>query len=140
MRRRLTADILTFAADYSGVLDDLNRPAPILTKANVALLQRYGWPGNVRELQNAVERALIRSRGRALQFDFDFGSRVAPARTPSAEVLSEAEMRRREADNIRRALELADGKISGPGGAAELLGIKPTTLTYRIKTLGIKKR
>jgi hydrogenase-4 transcriptional activator len=48
-------------------------------------------------------------------------------------------MRKREAENIRRALELADGKISGPAGAAELLGIKPTTLTYRIKTLGVRK-
>ena len=128
-----------FLAEFAS---DLQRPVPILTKANVALLQRYAWPGNVRELQNAVERALIRSRGRALRFDFEFAE--APTSTQDAqvdsEVLSETEMRRREADNIRRALELADGKISGPGGAAELLGIKPTTLTYRIKTLEIRKR
>jgi transcriptional regulator with GAF, ATPase, and Fis domain len=52
-------------------------------------------------------------------------------------VLTEAEVRRLEADNIRRALRQASGKVSGPGGAAELLGMKPTTLASRIKALGL---
>ena len=61
-----------------------------------------------------------------------------PAPAPVAdEVLTDAEVRRLEADNIRTALRLAKGKVSGPGGAAAMLGMKPTTLASRIKALGI---
>ena len=52
-------------------------------------------------------------------------------------ILTDAELRKLEADNIRAALKAADGKIYGPGGAAELLGVKPTTLASRMKALGL---
>jgi hypothetical protein len=52
-------------------------------------------------------------------------------------VLTEAELRRLEADNLRAALRRAKGKVSGPGGAAELPGVKPTTLASRMKATGI---
>jgi transcriptional regulator with GAF, ATPase, and Fis domain len=55
-------------------------------------------------------------------------------------VLTDVEVRKLEADNIRAALGVTDGKVYGPGGAAELLGVKPTTLASRIKTLGLSHR
>jgi transcriptional regulator with GAF, ATPase, and Fis domain len=66
--------------------------------------------------------------------------RPSPRRDHGDPVLTDAEVRRLEADNIRAALRRTAGKVSGPGGAAELLGIKPTTLASRIKTLGLSPR
>jgi hypothetical protein len=62
---------------------------------------------------------------------------VAPAGPDAERVLTDAEVRRLEADNLRPALRRARGKVSGTGGAAELLGVKPTTLASRIKALGL---
>jgi transcriptional regulator with GAF, ATPase, and Fis domain len=60
--------------------------------------------------------------------------------TPEAsEILTEDQMKRRERDNIAAALKLSEGRVYGPGGAAEMLGIKPTTLNARIKKWGIGK-
>lgn len=121
----------------------LNRPEPRLTQANVLDLQRYDWPGNVRELQNVIERAVITSSSRSLQFDLPAsglsasnpGIEPTPAKT---EILSDQEMKRREKDNILAALQKAKWKIYGTDGAAELLKIKPTTLASRIKKFGLK--
>ena len=76
----------------------------------------------------------------ALRFDLPSAGRSSGKTTATvapAAVVSEAEMRLRERDNIKRALDLADGKVYGPGGAAELLGIKPNTLAARVKKLGL---
>ncbi len=124
----------------------VGRPKPRLTVANVQALQRYSWPGNVRELQHVIERAVIMSDGARLAMDLPVGGEVRPARPappagPAADrVLTDAEVRKLEADNIRAALERANGKVSGPGGAAEMLGIKPTTLASRIKALGLSNQ
>jgi len=105
-------------------------------------LQAYDWPGNVRELQNVIERGLITCRGRQLRVDLPDSS--ATGHTPTDEVsdpgvLTEVEMRRHEKDNLRRALAQTRWKVYGPDGAAELLGIKPTTLVSRIKKLGLRR-
>src|SRR5690242_5296346 len=124
----------------------LGRPKPRLTLANVQALQRYPWPGNVRELQHVIERAAILSDGARLAIDLPAGGEDRPARPappagPAADrVLTDAEVRKLEADNIRAALERANGKVSGPGGAAEMLGMKPTTLASRMKALGVSNR
>ena len=124
----------------------LGRPKPRLTLANVQQLQRYHWPGNVRELQHVIERAVITAgRGRlAIELpaaaEPPSGSVDAPARDAAERVLTEAEVRRLEAENIRAALRRTGGKVSGAGGAAELLGMKPTTLASRIKALGMSPR
>jgi transcriptional regulator with GAF, ATPase, and Fis domain len=124
----------------------LGRPKPRMTLANVQALQRYPWPGNVRELQHVIERAVITSDGARLAIDLPAGGKDRPARpAPRAgpatdRVLTDAEVRKLEADNIRAALERANGKVSGPGGAAEMLGIKPTTLASRIKALGLSNQ
>jgi transcriptional regulator with GAF, ATPase, and Fis domain len=119
---------------------EMNREAPLLTASAFVELQQYDWPGNVRELQNVIERALINNRGGRLHFDLP---RMASSRKPQsvvaegAGVISEAEMRRLERENIKKALGLSDGKVYGRDGAAQLLGIKPNTLAARVKKLGL---
>jgi transcriptional regulator with GAF, ATPase, and Fis domain len=120
----------------------LGRAKPRLTLANVQQLQRYHWPGNVRELQHVIERAVITAEGARLVIELPAGpagppEQPAPVPVDVERVLTDAEVRRLEADNIRAALRRAKGKVSGPGGAAELLGVRPTTLASRIKALGI---
>ena len=125
-----------------------NCPKPRLTKALVAKLQRYDWPGNIRELQNVIERSLIVSGGQELQFDIPQpgGGRSMPhpasvsrQGASEEEVVTEDEMRARERNNTIAALIKSNWKIYGSGGAAELLGMKPTTLVARIKKMGIQR-
>ena len=136
-----------------------SRPGLYLTARQLRQLQNYDWPGNVRELQNVIERALIASRSRSLGLDIPAGeesgrsvksslsaksvpSAAATARSASpeeSEVIPDKVMSRRMRDNMVAALKRSGGRIYGPGGAAELLGIKPTTLTSRVKKLGLKQ-
>jgi PAS domain S-box-containing protein len=115
-----------------------------LTTSQLRQLQNYDWPGNVRELQNVIERAVITSGLGSLRLDIpaESGS-PAPATTRSksreeSEVIPDKEMSRRMRDNMVAALKRSRGRIYGPGGAAELLGIRPSTLATRIKKLGLK--
>ncbi len=125
----------------------LNCPSAHLTQANLLALQRYDWPGNVRELKNIIERAVILSRCGPLRFEFpdraDGGALQTAAPHPFAEaerqILTEPEIRALERQNIEKALKAAGGRIYGKKGAAELLRLKPTTLSARIKRLGIKR-
>jgi transcriptional regulator with GAF, ATPase, and Fis domain len=125
----------------------MNIQAPKLTKGSIERLQVYNWPGNVRELQNVIERGVILAQTGALSFDFlrpevskSAGSvDLFPSTLrPDPTILTESELKRRERESIIAALAQANGKISGPRGAAELLGMKPTTLASRIKALGLK--
>ena len=96
-------------------------------------LQGYSWPGNVRELQNIIERGVILSQGMDLQADhIQVESAASAGNPPGIQTLQEIEK-----DHIVSALRAANGKVSGKGGAAELLGLKPTTLGSRMKKLGI---
>jgi transcriptional regulator with GAF, ATPase, and Fis domain len=119
----------------------LGRPKPKLTLANVQQLARYDWPGNVRELQHVIERAVITANGGRLVIELPAGDSARNAQTEAAltpgRVLTDAEMRTLEAENIRAALRIADGKVYGGGGAAKLLGVRPTTLASRMKALGV---
>ena len=121
----------------------LGRPIPRLTLANVQELQRYHWPGNVRELQHALERACIVATDGRLRFELakDQIRRREPNNdiTAAQRVLTEQELREFEANNIRSALALSNGKIYGLEGAAAKLGMKPTTLASRIKSLRINE-
>jgi transcriptional regulator with GAF, ATPase, and Fis domain len=108
--------------------------------------QQYDWPGNVRELQNVLERAVIVSRGGKLALDLPETGKAPAARKSSPAsiastdaVITEQEWRDRQRANILAALRQANSRISGKGGAADLLGINPATLTSRIKSLGIDK-
>ena len=119
----------------------LNLPRSLLTPDNIDQLEQYDWPGNVRELQNIIERAVITSRGGALHFALSPATRSKPrARRPgeTEEIVTAQEMRQREHDNMIAALQRTGGKIYGQNGAAAMLGIKPTTLAARLKTIGFK--
>jgi len=114
-----------------------------LSQADVQRLQAYDWPGNVRELQNVLERAVIISRDGQLRLELPGAVSAPPAAGPAQAVgatdglLTEQERRRRDREAIVQALEQSGGKVFGPGGAAELLGVKPTTLASRIRRWGI---
>jgi len=120
----------------------LNMPGRRLRNSDIERLQRYSWPGNIRELQNVIERALITSIGADLNLDLpDEPKTSLPApQQPSSEVaiMTDAQIRELERSNMRAALKAADGKLFGKGGAAQLLGLKPTTLASRFKRLEIK--
>ena len=111
---------------------------PDLATGAIDALMAYGWPGNVRELENVIERAMILHRGNPLRFD-DLGlSPVEPDNTttvaPREEMIELDALVKR---HIQRVLKLTGGKIHGPGGAGEVLGVNPDTLRYRMKKLGI---
>jgi formate hydrogenlyase transcriptional activator len=108
-------------------------------------LASYHWPGNVRELQNTVERAVILWREGPLTFDLPVSQpyKHSGEQTTSAAraaLLTRDELKRQEREAIINALKQTNGKVSGPGGAAELLGMKPSTLASRISSLGIDRR
>ena len=124
---------------------DFGREALTLTRSQAAKLRAYDWPGNVRELKNVIERAVILSTGQVLRLDLSMPG-VAPevVSEPSGEarpdeVLTEKDMREFQKANIIRALKQASWKVSGKGGAAELLDVKPTTLADRIRTYKITR-
>ncbi|THJ24940.1 MAG: GAF domain-containing protein [Nitrospira sp. CG24E] len=122
----------------------LNRRVPRVTQAMLDQLAAHDWPGNVRELQNVVERALILSQGGPLRIHLQPSqpreTRLLPPDTQSrARLLTREELKRQERESIVQALRSSEGRIFGARGAAELLGMKPTTLASRIKALGIKK-
>jgi DNA-binding NtrC family response regulator len=119
-------------------------PAPRIDRPQLELLRRYAWPGNIRELQNVVERAVILARGGPLRLDLALPSAAAdpaPRSTLNAAegFMTERELRAHERKNLLAALAEAGWRIYGRDGAAALLGIKPTTLTSRMKALGIKR-
>ncbi|MCG8533388.1 MAG: sigma 54-interacting transcriptional regulator [Desulfovibrionales bacterium] len=137
----------------------MNITPPRLKPHHVELLHNYDWPGNVRELQNVVERAVIMSHSGTLEFyiqdnryatppqDMNVQAYSATTRqeAPPAEapvpqdIITEAEWTAMQKENLQRALEVTNWRVQGAGGAAELLGIKPTTLRSRMQKLGIQK-
>ena len=116
-----------FAAKY-------NRPELSLTGAEEAVLTAYDWPGNIRELQNVMERAVLLSKDGSLNLNLPAG-RPANSKQLFSELPTLDDMQRRY---IRHVLSHTRGKISGPDGAAEILGMKRTTLHNRMKKLGLK--
>ena len=98
-------------------------------------LQGYGWPGNVRELENIIERAVILSRGNQLELGDRF---TETASAPSAAGILTLEEKERQ--YIVEVLELTGWRVRGKRNAAELLGMKPTTLEARMKKLEIERQ
>jgi len=115
-----------------------NLSMPRLTPKNVQALTDYSWPGNIRELQNVVERAVILSKGGALHFELQESATISPQKDIS-EPATQKQWLESQRANIKAALAKSGGRIYGKGGAAELLGLRPTTLSSRIAALGIKR-
>ena len=103
-----------------------------IPKKNMEIMERYYWPGNVRELRNLVERAMILSAGATLTVE-------VPAAAPSAAVALPMTIEDLERRHINAVLEKTGWRIRGANGAAQILGLKPTTLNSRMKKLGIRR-
>jgi PAS domain S-box-containing protein len=119
-----------------------------LSQQQAALLKQYKWPGNIRELKNVIERAVILSQGKVLRLDLAMANILEPdsggdeeqaAATGSHRILTEDELADLNRRNILNALRATEWRVSGPQGAAKLLGLKPTTLADRIRKLGISR-
>ena len=111
---------------------------PQLAPGAIDDLMAYDWPGNVRELENIIERAMIVHRGERLSFEDLGATRPAPEPGASAGPTgSTLELDAVISAHIRRVLDIAGGKIHGPGGAGELLGVNPNTLRSKMRKLGI---
>jgi transcriptional regulator with GAF, ATPase, and Fis domain len=139
-------DISLLATHFIEIsVKELGCPRPRLTRAGIETLQNYDWPGNIRELRNVIERAAIFAQGGALDFDLpgtgvDLTSfRLDDGDEGEPEYLTDTEMRRRERENLFAVLQKTGWKIKGVDGAAELLGLKPTTLISRIEKMGLKR-
>ena len=138
-------DIVQLAQHFlEQTCNDFGRDTLTLTRTQAANLRNYDWPGNVRELKNVIERAVILSTGKVLRLDLSMPG--LPVDVDAVEeagvgdgVLTDDEMRGFQKRNIEKALQQSNWKVSGKGGAAELLGVRPTTLADRIRTYEIRK-
>jgi transcriptional regulator with GAF, ATPase, and Fis domain len=101
-----------------------------IPRDNIAALQGYPWPGNIRELRNVVERAMIVATGPQLTI-------IAPTQWPAAVVQRSTRMADVEKEHIRSVLESTGWRIRGSRGAADRLGLRPTTLETRMARLGL---
>lgn len=145
--RKRGDDIIQLAQHFLTITcQDFGRNPMRLTRAQAEMLNSYSWPGNVRELKNVIERAVILSPGNSLRLDLSMPvvsktgrQQLVVTEKPAGEVLTDAHMRKLMQANMVAAMEKANWRVSGQGGAAELLGIRPTTLTDRLKAYGIRK-
>jgi formate hydrogenlyase transcriptional activator len=131
--RERKADIPALAAHFLAHFTKLHdRPASAIPARTLRVLDAHDWPGNVRELQNVIERAVIVSDGDELAVDPAWLVSASPAET--ARTWAEQEKAR-----ILAALRAASGRVYGPGGAAQRLGLKPTTLYGKMRKHGLKR-
>ena len=105
----------------------------IITKETETLLKKYDWPGNIRELENIIERSVLLPSGDSLEVDLSL-SGVKKINNPFSDNPTIDELQKKYIIHI---LDKTGGKINGQGGAAEILGLKRTTLIARMKKLGI---
>lgn len=145
--RERGSDIVPLASNFlERACRELGRDLITLTQGNIKQLKTHAWPGNIRELKNTIERAVISSTNKKLRLDLpeqiagsDKQLVTANTNHESAHFLTSSEFKELEKANIIAALRHANWKTWGPDGAAELLGIKPSTLAYQMKQFGIEK-
>jgi formate hydrogenlyase transcriptional activator len=116
-----------FVSEFS---KSFGKPIESVAKESMRQLQLYSWPGNVRELRNVIERAVILADGPRLTVSI-------PQPVAGRQLQSSLTLRNLEIEHIRTALETTKWRIRGPLGAAERLGLKPTTLETRMARLGL---
>ena len=117
----------------------MGKPVATIPEAVLDRLTAYPWPGNIRELANLIERSVIVSEGSSLQLAEWVTGQYRPVVTPAtgARLDPSRALLDVEREHIRLTLVRTGWKVSGAGGAAEVLGLKPTTLEARMKKLGI---
>ena len=134
----------TFASKFAQRMGRFIEP---LSEDCLRRLKAYSWPGNVRELQNVIERGVITSRDGRLNLDraLPESGRVTATEALSSEgtarrVRTAKELEALERTNLMDALEATGWRVAGENGAAQLLGMKPTTLSSRMKALGVERK
>ena len=142
-------DVVQIASHFvERICQEFGKPSLTLSRQQASFLKRYDWPGNVRELKNVIERAVILSKGRVLRLDlamtdiFDSVDEAPPKAGGEGSVtqlVTDTDLKRMEKENMLNALRLADWRVSGPDGAAKLVGLKPTTFADRMKKHGIAR-
>ncbi len=151
--RKRGDDVVQLAQHFlQRTLTDFGREPLQLTQANIDAIRRYEWPGNIRELKNVIERAVILSKGNTLRLDlslpqageaepiaFPLQTGDGTAGAQESSFVTEVEMKERIRQNTIAALEAADWRVSGAGGAAELLGVRPSTLSDRLRSMNIRR-
>ena len=147
--RERCKDIGSLAIQFlDNVCKEQGRETLTLTRQQIDSLSNYSWPGNIRELKNVIERAVILTKGNRLRLDIampndketmNSSNSSAPVAADDGAFVSDAIFREKEKENLVSVLRYTNWRISGTDGAAELLGIKPSTLTYRMKVFGIKQ-
>lgn len=150
--RERTEDIPLLVSYFINLANLKNKSGKLrVTSQDIEYLKAYHWPGNIRELQNVIERATILSKSSLQKLDFKALLPIQSKKVISVtiqeeniknkpEFLPQTEIERIERENILAVLRVSAGKIYGKGGAAELLGIKPTTLASRIKAMRINQK
>ena len=116
----------------------LHRKIESIPSREMERLTGYDWPGNVRELANVVERALILANGPTLRFGADF-RHAGKERSGELPARSDLSLDAAEREHIRGVLARCRWRVEGPGNAAEVLKVAPSTLRYRMKYLGIAR-
>jgi PAS domain S-box-containing protein len=146
--RKRPEDVIQLARHFlEDICNDFGRAPYKLTHSHADTINAYDWPGNVRELKNVIERAVILSKGNTLRLDLSMPDQHAALpelkgkedRTESGQILTDKQMRELQKRNIIAALDATNWKVSGKGGSAELLDVRPTTLYDRLKAFGIKR-
>jgi len=121
-----------FIEEFSAAFE---KKIDLVSDESMRQLQAYAWPGNVRQLRNVIERAVILATGSQLTVQVP---RRAPHQPPAPAHVPMT-LRTFELEHIRATLESTQWRVRGQGGAAELLGLKPTTLESRMVKLGISR-
>lgn len=146
--RRRGGDIELLAVHLTEkIAGRMGRAIDPLTPDLLARLKAYDWPGNVRELQNVIERGVITARYGRLNLDHalpsDAASRAAEmpksAHSESGTIRTIREIKQMERENLILAMQTAQWRIAGKKGAADLLGVAPSTLQSKLKALGIRR-
>jgi PAS domain S-box-containing protein len=141
--RERADDVIVLAAAFAArVGKRMGRKAEPFSSDDIARLHAYPWPGNVRELQNVIERAVITSADGRLDLARFLETGPAGARPPATDrarptIRTVRDLEEIERESIAAALEAAGWRVAGADGAAERLGMKPSTLRSRMKALGI---
>ena len=141
-------DIPLLASHFVEItVEEIKCPRPRLTRAGINQLLNYHWPGNIRELCNAIQQAAILAQGGDMDFNLPVDGRQTKIGWPGsvhqhgvgAGYLTEAQIRQCKRQNLLVVLRKTGWKIKGVDGAAELLGVKPTTLISQIERLGLRR-
>ncbi|MGR8979256.1 MAG: sigma 54-interacting transcriptional regulator [Gammaproteobacteria bacterium] len=122
----------TFIDEFAKAMD---KSIDVVAKSSLITLCGYDWPGNIRELRNIIERAVILAKGPVLKIVLPAGSLVESI--PKKSGL--ASLEEVERDHIVRVLDVSGWRVRGQGGAAAILGLKPSTLESRMIKLGIRR-